>query len=57
MIMLLQMYLLILVLQDITSDMYWHYVIELGFYWGLVFTVCSDHKRKVCLSTRLNQTS
>lgn len=32
--------------QDVTSDMYWHYMLELGFYWGLVFTLFTDTKRK-----------
>ncbi|XP_052801525.1 ceramide synthase 2-like isoform X2 [Mya arenaria] len=32
--------------QHVSSDMYWHYVVELGFYWSLVFTLCTDHKRK-----------
>ncbi|KAL4222919.1 Ceramide synthase 5 [Mactra antiquata] len=32
--------------QDVTSDMYWHYLLELGFYWSLVFTLFSDNKRK-----------
>ncbi|WAQ95004.1 CERS4-like protein [Mya arenaria] len=33
--------------QHVSSDMYWHYVVELGFYWSLVFTLCTDHKRKL----------
>jgi len=36
-----------LCLQHVSEDMYWHYVIELGFYWSLVFTLFTDHKRKV----------
>lgn len=33
-------------LQPVTTDVYWYYMLELGFYWGLVLTLFSDHKRK-----------
>ncbi|XP_060598839.1 ceramide synthase 2-like isoform X2 [Ruditapes philippinarum] len=33
-------------IQHVSNDMYWHYMIELAFYWSLVFTLFSDHKRK-----------
>ncbi|XP_045167942.2 ceramide synthase 2-like [Mercenaria mercenaria] len=32
--------------QHVSNDMYWHYMIELAFYWSLVFTLFSDNKRK-----------
>ncbi|KAK3592979.1 hypothetical protein CHS0354_023201 [Potamilus streckersoni] len=32
--------------QHVTSDLYWYYMIELGFYWALVFSLLTDHKRK-----------
>lgn len=31
--------------QHVSDDIYWYYVIELAFYWSLVFTLVSDHKR------------
>ncbi|XP_053390467.1 uncharacterized protein LOC128553351 [Mercenaria mercenaria] len=33
-------------LPHVSKDMYWHYMIELAFYWSLVFTLFSDNKRK-----------
>ncbi|WAQ95002.1 CERS2-like protein, partial [Mya arenaria] len=33
-------------LQNIPRDVYWYYTIEASFYWGLVFTLFSDTKRK-----------
>ncbi|XP_060086199.1 ceramide synthase 5-like [Ylistrum balloti] len=33
-------------LQHVPNEIYWYYTIELGFYWNLVFTILSDHKRK-----------
>lgn len=32
--------------QHVGIDIYWHYVIELGFYWSLVLTLFTDNKRK-----------
>ncbi|XP_060065420.1 ceramide synthase 2-like [Ylistrum balloti] len=32
--------------QHVPNDVYWYYTIELGFYWNLVFTLVTDHKRK-----------
>ncbi|XP_048756985.1 ceramide synthase 5-like [Ostrea edulis] len=32
--------------QSVSSDVYWYYMIELGFYWSLTFTLLIDHKRK-----------
>lgn len=32
--------------QHVDSEIYWYYVIELGFYWSLVFSLFTDHKRK-----------
>ncbi|XP_021352004.1 ceramide synthase 5-like [Mizuhopecten yessoensis] len=32
--------------QHVSNDVFWFYTIELAFYWNLVFTVLSDHKRK-----------
>lgn len=32
--------------QHVGDDVYWYYMIELAFYWSLVFTLFSDHKRK-----------
>lgn len=32
--------------QDVADDIYWHYLLELAFYWSLVFTLFSDAKRK-----------
>ncbi|KAL3831741.1 hypothetical protein ACJMK2_023455 [Sinanodonta woodiana] len=32
--------------QGIDRDVYWYYVLELGFYWSLVYTLAVDHKRK-----------
>ncbi|CAC5378028.1 Ceramide synthase 5 [Mytilus coruscus] len=32
--------------QHISNDVYWYYAIELGFYWSLLFTLSTDHKRK-----------
>ncbi|XP_063423967.1 ceramide synthase 5-like [Mytilus trossulus] len=30
----------------VTTDMYWYYLIELGFYWSTMFMITVDHKRK-----------
>lgn len=30
----------------ITPEIYWYYLIELSFYWCLVFSMMTDHKRK-----------
>lgn len=35
------------ILQTITDDVYWYYCIELAFYWSLLFSLSTDHKRKV----------
>ena len=35
------------VFQHVPRDVYWYYVTELAFYWGLVFTLFVDHRRKV----------
>ncbi|XP_060065337.1 ceramide synthase 5-like [Ylistrum balloti] len=32
--------------QHVPDDVYWFYTLELAFYWNLVFSVLSDHKRK-----------
>lgn len=32
--------------QHVSQGAYWFYMIELGFYWSLTFTLLSDHKRK-----------
>ncbi|CAH1788305.1 unnamed protein product [Owenia fusiformis] len=32
--------------QHITSDVYWYYMVEMGFYWALVFSLMTDIKRK-----------
>nr|XP_022309190.1 ceramide synthase 2-like isoform X2 [Crassostrea virginica] len=32
--------------QDVSPEIYWYYVIELGFYWSLTFTLMVDHRRK-----------
>ncbi|XP_045169986.2 ceramide synthase 2-like isoform X2 [Mercenaria mercenaria] len=32
-------------LQNVTNDIYWYYMIELAFYWSLIFTLISDPKR------------
>lgn len=32
--------------QHVPNDVYWYYTIELGFYWNLIFTVVTDHRRK-----------
>ncbi|XP_078321315.1 ceramide synthase 5-like isoform X2 [Crassostrea virginica] len=32
--------------QDVSPGIYWYYVIELGFYWSLTFTLMVDHRRK-----------
>ncbi|XP_061193680.1 ceramide synthase 5-like [Saccostrea echinata] len=32
--------------QNVTRGVYWYYIIELGFYWSLTFTLLIDHKRK-----------
>ena len=33
--------------QHVSKDVYWYYLIELAFYWSLVFSVVTDHRRKV----------
>ena len=35
--------------QHIANDVYWYYLVELSFYWCLVFSMLTDHKRKVGL--------
>lgn len=30
----------------IANDVYWYYLVELSFYWCLVFSMLTDHKRK-----------
>lgn len=37
--------------QHVSQGAYWFYMIELGFYWSLTFTLLSDHKRKVSKGT------
>ncbi|WAQ94118.1 CERS2-like protein [Mya arenaria] len=32
--------------QHIDNDVYWYYLIELSFYWCLVFSVVTEHRRK-----------
>lgn len=32
--------------QPVTTDMFWYYLIELGFYWSTMFMITVDHKRK-----------
>ncbi|XP_069111914.1 ceramide synthase 2-like [Argopecten irradians] len=32
--------------QHVPNDIYWYYTIEMAFYWNLVFTLVTDHKRK-----------
>ncbi|KAK6172068.1 hypothetical protein SNE40_018029 [Patella caerulea] len=32
--------------QPVTNDVYWYYLVEMGFYWSLVFTLFTDVKRK-----------
>lgn len=32
--------------QPVTTDMYWYYLMELGFYWSTMFMISVDHKRK-----------
>ncbi|XP_013791341.1 ceramide synthase 6-like [Limulus polyphemus] len=32
--------------QSVTSDMWWYYMVELGFYWSLTFSQFMDIKRK-----------
>ncbi|XP_052803598.1 ceramide synthase 4-like [Mya arenaria] len=32
--------------QHVTTDLYWYYTVELGFYCSLLFTIFTDHKRK-----------
>ncbi|XP_052795327.1 ceramide synthase 3-like [Mya arenaria] len=34
------------ILAHVTSDLYWYYIVELGFYCSLLFTLFTDHKRK-----------
>lgn len=31
--------------QNVTNDIYWYYLIELAFYWSLIFTLVKDPKR------------
>lgn len=35
------------VVQHISDDMWWYYMIELGFYWSLIYSLFMDNKRKV----------
>lgn len=37
----------VLGLQSILPSQYWYYMIELSFYWSLLFSIASDVKRKV----------
>lgn len=30
----------------VTNDVYWYYLVELAFYWSLIFSLLTDHKRK-----------
>ncbi|XP_052803608.1 ceramide synthase 2-like [Mya arenaria] len=32
--------------QHVVPELYYYYQMELGFYWGLIFTLCFDHRRK-----------
>lgn len=34
-------------LQSMLPSQYWYYMIELSFYWSLLFSIASDVKRKV----------
>lgn len=34
-------------IQSTVSSQYWYYMIELSFYWSLLFSIASDVKRKV----------
>lgn len=36
-----------LVSQSMLPSQYWYYMIELSFYWSLLFSIASDVKRKV----------
>ncbi|WAR06518.1 CERS2-like protein [Mya arenaria] len=31
--------------QHVVPELYYYYQMELGFYWGLIFTLCFDHRR------------
>lgn len=33
--------------QSMIPSQYWYYMIELSFYWSLLFSIASDVKRKV----------
>ncbi|KAH3783053.1 ceramide synthase 5-like [Dreissena polymorpha] len=33
-------------LQHLTSEIYWYYILEAAFYWGLLITLLTDAKRK-----------
>lgn len=33
--------------QHISDDMWWYYMVELGFYWSLIYSLFMDNKRKV----------
>lgn len=35
--------------QAVTDDIYWYYLIELGFYMSYLYMLFTDHKRKVCI--------
>lgn len=39
--------LLLFSLKSIIPSQYWYYMIELSFYWSLLFSIASDVKRKV----------
>jgi len=39
--------LMIFYLQHVSNDLYWYYLFELAFYWGLVLMLFKDSKRKV----------
>ncbi|KAH3783049.1 hypothetical protein DPMN_160976 [Dreissena polymorpha] len=32
--------------QPVTDDVFWYYQLEVAFYWGSLFTLFTDHKRK-----------
>jgi len=32
--------------QEVTPELYWYYMVELGFYWSLIISVLIDNKRK-----------
>lgn len=34
--------------QPLLPSQYWYYILEMSFYWSLVFSLSTDIKRKVC---------